>query len=216
MIKTLDCPMEFKVVGDTGEFSGYASIFGNVDLGGDIVERGAFKEIVTTKDNQVRVLYQHDTRNPIGKAMVREDEKGLSFDGKLILEDGLARKAYAYMKAGILDGMSIGFDVLSGGSEMMSSGVRKLTGLKLWEISPVTFGMNPLAQIERVKAAQNISNIRDYEDFLRDVGGFSKAQAKLLAGAWNTLPGQRDVDGEVDDGKQLMEFLNGIPEKFTT
>ena len=172
-------------------------------MGGDVVERGAFKEFVTTRDNHVRVLYQHDSRNPIGKALVHEDTKGLAFEGKLVLEDALARKAYAFMKQGILDGMSIGFDILPGGQEPMDDGThRRLTALKLWEISPVTFGMNPLARIEAVKAAEQITNIREFEDFLREVGGFSKAQAKLLARAWNTLPGQRDVDGEVEETLQ--------------
>lgn len=211
----LDLPMEIKLIGDAGAFSGYAAVFGNVDLGGDIIERGAFKEFVTTKDNHVRVLYQHDARNPIGKALVREDSKGLAFDGSLVLEDATARKAYAMMKAGIIDAMSIGYDVIQpNGSTTDADGTRHLHGLKLWEISVTTFAMNQLASIDAVKAAQQITNIREYEDFLREVGGFSKAQAKLLAKAWNTMPGQRDVDGEVnEDVKQLVEFLS--MRKFT-
>ena len=214
--KALDAPMECKVIGDTGSFSGYAAVFGNLDMGGDIVERGAFKEFVTTRDNQMRVLYMHDSRNPIGKAMVKEDSKGLAFDGTLVLEDALARKAYAYMKAGILDGMSIGFDVLEGGGAVDASGIRRLTKLKLWEISPVVFGMNPLAQIEAVKAALQITNIREFEDFLREAGGFSRAQAKMLAsGGWSRLDGQREVDSEAETMKYSIDFLNSISKEFT-
>lgn len=188
---------DLKALGDSGEFSGYASIFGNVDLGGDVVQQGAFKEIVTTKDGFVRVLYQHDTRRPIGKARVTEDVRGLAFDGRLVLSDAVARSAYEMMKAGIIDGMSIGFDVLPNGSEMRQDGVRLLKSLKLYEISPVVFGMNQLAGITAVKYSQQIVDIRGYENFLREVGGFSRAQAKLLASSWKLLPGQRDAgDGE--------------------
>mgnify|MGYP001571387952 CR=1 FL=1 len=213
--KTLDLPveLELKQLGETGTFSGYAAIFGNVDLGGDVIERGAFKEFVTTKDNQVRVLYQHDSRNPIGKAQVREDARGLYFDGTLVLEDALARKAYSYMKAGILDGMSIGYDVLPNGSNEDAADVRHLTALKLWEISPVTFGMNPLAQIEQVKAALGIHTKRDLEDFLRDAG-FSLSRAKRIASVgWTEQEGHRDDDADAREVREMMSFLKIVKDK---
>lgn len=215
-MKYLNIPLELKTkaFGDSGSFEGYASIFGNVDLGGDVVERGAFKEIVKGRNGLVKILYQHNPRDPIGTAEVKQDDKGLSFRGQLILEAASARSAYALMKGGALDGMSIGYDVLDGGSKVLESGIRMLTGLKLWEISPVTFGMNMLAGIDSVKAASQITNIREFEDFLRDVGGFSKAQARLLAsGGWKAMPDQRDADGDADPAQQYIKFLNTISEK---
>jgi HK97 family phage prohead protease len=170
-IKTIDFQMEFKVLGDAGEFSGYASIFGNVDQGGDIVERGAFKEFDLTKDGMVRVLNQHRHADPIGKANVNEDSTGLHFDGKLLLDVPSARTQYALLKAGIVDGMSIGYDIMPGGAEMTKSGVRHLKALKLWEISTVTFGMNQLARVQAVKAAHSIKTIREFEEFLRHDSG---------------------------------------------
>lgn len=212
MHKTIDVFSETKILGDDGTFAGYASIFGNVDLGGDVIERGAFKEMFMTKDGHVRVLYQHDSRRPIGKARVNEDQNGLAFEGKLVLEDAVARSAYAMMKNGIIDGMSIGYDVLGNqgdGFEIRGDGVRVLKKLKLWEISPVTFGMNPMAGITSVKHADQIKTIREYEDFLRDVGGFSRAQAKLLASAWKQLPGQREVES-VSDGEGSNQLVSEI------
>ena len=114
-MKYLNTPAEYKALGDSGTFSGYASIFGNIDLGGDIVERGAFKEVVTNGDGAVTALWQHDSRTPIGLAKVRQDDRGLAFEGQLVLEDPMARKALAHMKAGSVRGMSIGFDILPGG-----------------------------------------------------------------------------------------------------
>lgn len=193
---------EWKGLTDNGTFSGHAAVFGNVDLGGDIIERGAFEEIVKTKDGHVRILLQHDMRRPIGKAMVKQDDTGLQFDGALVLGSADARNTYELMKSGILDGMSIGYDVLPNGDEVTSAGIRKLKRLKLWEISVVTFGMNPLAKIDTVKTlVKQVTTVREFEGFLRDVGGFSLAQAKLLAsGGWKALQDARDVPSSDDAG----------------
>lgn len=214
MMKRLNVQAEYKAAGETGSFSGYASIFGNIDLGGDIVERGAFQEIVTNEEGKVVTLWQHDSRQPIGVAMVKQDDRGLAFDGQLVMEDATARKAHAHMKAKSVRGMSIGYDLLPGGGEIMESGVRVLKALKLWEISVVTWGMNPLAGVTDAKQYEKqISTIRDFEDFLRDVGGFSNAQAKLLAsGGWRTLQQARDESGGEGDkaAKGILDFLSTI------
>lgn len=210
-MKTLDFPMEVKSLTDSGAFTGYASVFGNVDQGGDVIEHGAFKEFVKTRDGKTLVLFQHNSREPIGKAMVSEDKTGLLVDGHLMLEDPVARRAHNGMKGGLFDAMSIGYDVLAGGAELMKSGVRLLKALKLWEVSVVTFGMNELARIDSVKTAGNISTIREFEDFLRDVGGYSQAQAKLLAsGGFKSLATHRD-DGNQDGITQLLKHIESLP-----
>lgn len=201
-MKRLNIPTEFKAAGDAGAFEGYASVFGNVDLGGDVIERGAFKEIVKNAAGKVVVLWQHGQRDPIGVAEVKQDDRGLRFNGELVLEDPLGRRAHAHMKAGSVNGMSIGFDVLAGGAEILQSGVRVLKALKLWEISVVTFGMNQLAGIDGVK---QVTTIREFEEFLRDAGGFSKAQALLLASkGWGALQDRR----ESGDGDEMQTIRN--------
>jgi len=212
-MKYLNVATEFKAFGDSGTFEGYAAIFGNVDLGGDVIERGAFKEIVKGRNGLVKVLNQHNQRDPVGLAEVKQDDKGLFFSGNLVLEAASARGSYALMKAGVLDGMSIGYDVLAGGAKVLTSGVRQLTSLKLWEISLVTFGMNPLAGVDNVKAAGQIETIREFEDFLRDAGGFSRAEALAIAsGGFKSLQDQRE-SGAGDDAKAILTFLNSITEK---
>lgn len=214
MLKNLAGPMELKSLTEDGQFSGYAAIFNNVDLGYDVVLPGAFKKknMVLTKDGQIRVLYQHDMDKPIGKARVEEDEKGLYFEGQLILENSVARNAYVVMKAGVLDGMSFGYDVLPGGAEYTEGGVRRLSSCKLWEISPCTFGMNPKARVEDVKRAGQITTIREFEDLLRDACGYSNAQAKLLAsGGWKALQSARDESGSGNvDVEQLIERVKAF------
>jgi HK97 family phage prohead protease len=207
----LNLQLETKAVAADGTFEGYAAIFGNVDLGGDVIEKGAFREIVMGKSGRVKVLNQHNMRDPIGTAEVVQDSKGLKFKGELVLDVPSAKAVYALMKADALDGMSIGYDVLPGGAEIQTSGVRRLKALKLYEISPVTFGMNPKAGITGVKSAADIATIRDYETFLRDVGGFSSAQAKALAsGGFKSMQQARDESGHIGGAKELADLIGTI------
>ena len=206
-LRTIECKVaEFKF-GEAGTFSGYASIFGNVDSGGDIVERGAFQQMDLTRDGQVRVLYQHDPRLPIGKAKVKQDDTGLHFDAQLIMGISKARDAHEAMKAGILDGMSIGYDVLDNGSEVTNAGIRKLKALKLYEISPVTFGMNELARIDSVKQFRKGMTIREFEELLRDAG-FSANAAKSIA-AIGFKEGSQSRDAS-EDVKAMAERIRAM------
>ena len=54
------------------------------------------------------------------------------------------------MRAGALDGLSIGFRTVKGRSDP-KSGVRRLDTIDLWEISIVTFPMLPEARVSTVK-----------------------------------------------------------------
>lgn len=198
---------EFKSLDPDGSFSGYASVFNNVDLGGDVVMPGAFKKLELTKDGMIRVLNSHSTRDPIGKASVREDDHGLHFDGKLILDLPSARNVYSLMKSGVMDGMSIGYDVLD--YEVTKAGVRKLTGLRLWEISTVVFGMNELARIETVKSAAEIKTIRDFENVLRDLG-FSAARAKQIASVGFTAKETERDANDIAGVKRLSEIIKSL------
>ena len=69
---------------EEGVFVGYGSIFGNKDLGNDVVERGAFlKSLNDTGSRGVKLLWQHKTDQPIGIfEEIREDKKGLKVQGK--------------------------------------------------------------------------------------------------------------------------------------
>jgi HK97 family phage prohead protease len=201
-----------KALDETGAFEGYAAVFGNVDLGGDVIEPGAFKEFAHTQDGKVLVLLMHNSFElPIGTAEVAQDDTGLRFKGALVMDDPTARRAHAHMKAGTLTGMSIGYDILPGGAEVLQSGVRVLKALKLYEISPVIWGMNPKAQIDAVKAAAQIKTITDFERFLRDVGGFSHSQAKALAACgYKGLNSPRDVDDVTAALRRTAETLNSV------
>lgn len=207
-LNRLDAPAEFKFSGDAGLFSGYASVAGNLDSQGDVVLPGAIKETVKTRDGKVLVLYQHSARDPIGKASVSQDQRGLHVDGQLMLNDPTAAKAYGLMKNGLLDAMSIGFSVLPGG-ETFKAGRRELSALKLFEVSIVTFGANDLARVDAVKSAMDCCDIRDLQDLLRARLVLSERKAKKAATLfWPIINGRDDTDSE--NNEQLAEQLEAF------
>lgn len=189
--------LSIKALDETGVFEGYGSVFDVVDSDRDVIKRGAFAESITKK--MPKMLWQHDHRQLIGKfTEAREDEKGLYVKGKLILDVQQGREAYALMKEGVLDGMSVGFNLTE--SVANKSHGRDIEKADLWEISLVTWGANADALISNVKSASQIDNIRDFEKFLRDAG-FSRNEAKSIASCG--YKNQRDVD-EVEAIKTLI------------
>lgn len=167
-----------------GRFEGYGSVFGNKDLGNDVIEKGAFmRSLKKKKPYQVKLLYQHKTDMPIGVfEEIKEDGHGLYVKGKLALQTQAGKEAYELMKMGALDGLSIGFKV---NPDMVSydkrSRKRIIKEVDLMEISLVTFPMNPKATVRSVKASE--ISIREWESGLRDAFNLSRSEAKVAAGA---------------------------------
>jgi HK97 family phage prohead protease len=138
-----------------GVFSGYASLFGEVDLGKDAIAPGAFARSLDRRGAAgVRMLFQHDPGQPIGRwRTIREDERGLYVEGVLSPGVARAREVMNLMKSGALDGLSIGFQTVRSKTER-GSGVRRILEADLWEISIVTFPMLPAARVSNVKNAR--------------------------------------------------------------
>jgi HK97 family phage prohead protease len=149
--RTLAC-LELKTVTETGGFTGYASLFGEVDLGKDRVARGAFLRSLARRGAAgVRMLFQHDPAEPIGAwKVIREDARGLYVEGALASGVARAREVHQLMKARALDGLSIGFQTVRSKAEP-ATGIRQILEADLWEISIVTFPMLPGARIGEVK-----------------------------------------------------------------
>lgn len=150
-------PLEHKFValGDTREvpggiaIEGYASFFGEVDRGGDVVVRGAYaKSLAALKaaGGQVKMLWQHDPAQPIGVwDEVCEDARGLHVKGWLLTDIARGREAARLIEAGALDGLSIGYRTVTAVKD--DRGRRLLKELELWEVSLVTFPMLPSARV---------------------------------------------------------------------
>ncbi len=59
-------PFKLDALNDAGEFSGYASSFGTLDLGGDVVEEGAYKKALQETKGRSPILDHHDPTRQIG------------------------------------------------------------------------------------------------------------------------------------------------------
>lgn len=197
---------EFKAVADgDGTFTGYGAVVGNVDQGGDIIRQGAFADSLSawrTKGRMPPMLWQHNTDQPIGVwQSMSEDGHGLLVNGKLTKGVQCADEAYALLKDGALDGLSIGYQTVD--AEYDSDlGIRSLNKLNLMECSIVSIPMNDAAGITAVKAL-GVKTIREFEDFLREAG-FSNAQAKAIASRGFKASEPRDEDDGVTG---LLETL---------
>jgi HK97 family phage prohead protease len=139
-------------VAEDGVFEGYASLFGIADLGKDTVVPGAFAASLARRGaGGVRMLWQHDPGEPIGRWLsIVEDASGLRVRGRLNLAVARAREIHALIKEGAVDGLSIGFRVERARHDR-AAGLRRLERLDLWEISIVTFPMQPGARVSEVK-----------------------------------------------------------------
>lgn len=184
--------LDLEAVESDGTFSGYASLFGRVDLGREVVERGAFAESLTKRGaGGIRMLFQHDPNQPIGAwGEVREDGHGLFVRGRLAIGVERAREVLALMRDGALDGLSIGFRTVRAVNEPRT-GVRRIKKADLWEISVVTFPMLPEARVDKVKG---LPSPREFERWLARDAGLTRSEAKtVIAKGFAHLLRERDA-----------------------
>lgn len=153
---------EFKAVGDKGEYEGYFAIFGNIDDGLDICHAGMFAKTIAERGKRLKVLAYHDFEKLVGPAptVLREDSRGLYAKGRLTIKrpgnEGAfwANQVWALMKDGALNEGSFKFLPVKFDYENRNGQtIRNLREVKLYEISFVPLGMNPLTQVSAVKAA---------------------------------------------------------------
>lgn len=199
-MKYIDRPFEVKAVEDSGEFTGYGSVFGNVDSYKEIVAPGAFAESLEewkAKGKLPPILWQHRSDQPIGPYLeMSEDDTGLFLKGQLLVDDvQQAREARALMKSKAVNGLSIGF-IPKEETYDRETGITTLTKVDLWEVSVVTFPANSMAQISSVKShIESIKSLRDAERFLRD-SGMSRSGATAFIARVKEL-NQSDSDDDI-------------------
>ncbi|MGY3359756.1 HK97 family phage prohead protease [Bradyrhizobium sp. GM0.4] len=221
--------LEVKFASDkSGVFSGYGAIFGNVDSYGDVIEKGAFKDTLRAWEDKGKfppMLLQHgggmfggnaDDLLPVGKyTSMEENSKGLKFEGELFaLSTERGQYIYEGLKAGALDGMSIGYKTIKFRNGAKAGEPRRyLEKLDLMELSIVTFPANDKARVGSVKSA-DIKTIREFEDFLRDVGGYSVSQAKRLAASgFKSIDATRDAGDSAEVGESFDRLISTLTGK---
>ena len=163
-MKSVKMDMEVSEDGKVGIIEGFASTYGNTDLGGDIVEKGAFKQTLLHKQGIVPLLLDHgyNTRDVAGVAMLEDQDKGLYMKAEMPLEDPEVNAAYKKIKfmldRGAKMGLSIGYDTIK--SMPGEDGTRLLKEVALHEVSITPFPMNTEAQIMAAKSRKSKSKIK--------------------------------------------------------
>ena len=181
-----------------GTFTGYASLFGEQDLGNDVVEPGAFGASLGRRGaSGIRMLWQHDPAEPIGVwRSIVEDGRGLRVTGKLTNQVARGREVLELMREGAIDGLSIGFRTVRARCEK-ATGLRHILEADLWEISVVTFPMLPGARVDNVKSgasARQLPTTREFERWLMQDAGLTRSEARtVIHKCFAQLPGRQDA-----------------------
>jgi len=155
---------QIKDISAEGTFEGMLSPYGNLDDTGDIVEAGAFAKTLKDRGNVVPLLWQHSTSTPIGSLVLEDRPEGLWCKGELLMADAMAQRAYLFIKAKIVRGLSIGFESVK---DAIENGVRRLKEVRLYEGSIVTFPANESALIASVKGHRQVKG--DFNDELAEI-----------------------------------------------
>ncbi len=218
LTQALPC-LDIKALKDTGEFEGYGSTFGGEpDSYGDVIAPGAYSDSLAAHraaGTMPKMFWQHDASQPIGKWLeASEDAKGLLLKGKLNMGVQRAREAYELLKAGDIDGLSIGYRIKQHSVDA-DTGVWTLEKIELKEVSIVSIGANDnatIGSVKALKAAHQLSDKlkagdrlteREFETWLKGLG-FSNSQAERAARVH--LKGQ----GEPAEADQTLAFLRTL------
>lgn len=211
--------LDIKALKENGEIEGYGSTFGGEpDSYGDVIAPGAYTESLAehkAAGTMPKMFWQHDSREPIGKWVeAEEDSKGLFLRGKLNMGVQRAREAYELLKAGDIDGLSIGYRIREYKVDTETQ-VWTLEKLDLKEVSVVSIGANSNATVSSVKALKAATELtdklkagdrlteREFETWLKGLG-FSNSQAERAARVH--LKGQ----GEPAEADQALAFLQAL------
>lgn len=159
----------FKVKTDglaEGEFIAYASVFGNKDLVGDVVMKGAFSDTLAewqTSGAPIPLLWGHNLADPdynLGYVTAEEDEKGLRVHGFFDMDSPKAPQTYRLLKSGRTRQFSITYRVKDGAFVMpegddtsYQDAYYEIRALDLFEVSVVQVAANQEAEVVAVKSA---------------------------------------------------------------
>jgi HK97 family phage prohead protease len=204
-----------------GWLEGYASVFGNVDSGGDVVMKGAFTKTLKERlkkglikmvdSHQVFSMFGGGTKSIIGVVTeAKEDDYGLWFRAKLSMVKD-AQDIRTKVKEGILTALSFGYDVIKSSPDPNDAMATQLKELKLYEISVVPWGMNELAHLTTVKSVLPISTFAIAEKTL----AFDPAAALAR---WKTFVSSKETADweEVEWNRFKRGFLWHDPSQATS
>lgn len=187
-------------------FEGYASTFGNIDRGSDIIHRGAFTESLT--ELKPKVLWGHDMGSPpIGVSIEAfEDARGLFVKARLPKADTfVSGRIMPQVKNGSIDSMSIGFNIIDFDMEKQDDNfIRNIRKVKLWEYSLVTIPMNAEAMLTGHKS------IVEFQDLPIATDDKGNANMELEWNATEAIERVKELVGKERDNLKQAYLISNI------
>ena len=149
--------LELRADGDAGIFTGYIAVWNTVDSYNSTFDRGSFKKTIQERGDRIKVLDDHG--KIVGKVTeIREDDHGVWVEGALTMAVERARDVFEHIRAGAIDTLSFGFKTMA---DKFVKGVRHITEVKLYEVSPVTFAANEAAMIENLRKQEELEKKKE-------------------------------------------------------
>ena len=185
----------------------YVSIFGNIDSDKEMIMPGAFKMSLSERGPEatkprIKHLWMHSPWEPIGKPLtMAEDTTGLFVSSKFGTDSFSQDKLQLHIDE-IITEFSIGFQIIKFEDVLDDNGnreFRKLTELKLWEYSSVTWGANSLTHITDIKGESK-------EDWLVKLNA---RMDKLIKALKSDYSEESKEQFEIEY-KQIQEIINSL------
>lgn len=208
---------ELKSIEADGNFEGIASVYGNVDSYGDIVEPGSFTKTIGERGKSVPILWQHDSRLPIGSGEVFDAGTHLGIKGQILESVSYGADAMKLARAGIVKGLSIGYQVLKDSWDSERK-VRLLKEIKLYEVSFVTFPANELAVLTGVKSGLPEDDAHDaIQQYITDfkagraISAATRAKLMTAVEALQSLLADAEADEKsTQPGNHCKDILDAL------
>lgn len=203
----------------SGYFVGYASVFGNVDSYGEVMEKGAFSDTLKEwEGRKIPVFYGHDLTNPennIGYVeSAEEDDTGLLVRCVVDTEGpGNGPIVYKLLKEGRIDRMSFGFYVNDADHK---GGVTYIKKVSLLEVSVVPAPANPEAAINEVKSSKKESGMtpEDIEKLVVEpiIKHIDEAFEKYVGDEEDPKPEEKPAEDKPadDQAKSILAEIKGL------
>lgn len=200
--------LDLKFVGEGMTFSGYASVFGQVDSYGDTIDPNAYDLTLKDRVRPVRMRWNH--YGPvIGKWLrMTTDKTGLFVEGELTPGHSKAIDTYASLKHGAVDGLSIGYIARSAVEN--PNGTRLLKEIELVEISIVEEPADINATVSSIKSAiEQAKSIREIEATLRDSAGLSRLEACAVVSRIKSVI-QSDFESDKKEAQEIAQLFKSF------
>lgn len=211
-----------QAIEENGEWkiSGYATVFGNRNSYGFQIRKGAYSKLLSEGVNP-KMFFNHDSYAvPIGKwTDLREDEIGLKVEGVLTKSVSQAEDIYHAVKAGTVDGLSVGIAWKAADEVELEDGTIEVTMIaRLSEISVVTYPSDGKARVTQVLSAdevdekiESLQSVRDLENFFHDEFQLSKRQSGwLLSKAKACFAAEKSRDDSQKAQKELAAAFDRL------